>query len=130
MAIQHYPAVIDRSASGFGVSFPDFPGLIAGGATVNEAALNAELGLSLHLEAMLQDKDAIPAPSSLDDIEEIEGADDVARILVRAEVPTGFSRVQVTLENSLLAAIDARASNRSGFLADAARQALRDQARI
>lgn len=125
MPATYYPAVIDRSASGFGVSFPDFPGLIAGGATVQEAALNAELGLALHLKGLFDDKDPAPAPSDIDAIEPVEGADDVARILVRAEVPGKFSRIQITLEDSLLAAIDAQSSNRSGFLAQAAWAALR-----
>lgn len=125
MAATYYPAVIDRSASGYGVSFPDFPGLIAGGTTINEAALNAEIGLSLHLKGMADDKDEIPAPSSLDDIEDVEGADDVARILVRAETPAKFSRIQVTLEDSLISAIDAQAANRSGFLAAAAWEHIR-----
>lgn len=126
MPATYYPAVVDRSASGYGVSFPDFPGLVAAGDTVHDAALSAEIGLSLHLKGMIEDKDDIPAPSSLDDIEAIEGAEDVARILVRAETPAKFSRVQVTLEDSLLAAIDAHAANRSGFLSQAAWTALRN----
>ena len=124
----YYPAVIDRSASGFGVSFPDFPGCVAAGATVQEAAVNAEAALALHLDGMRADKDAIPQPSSLDDIEEVEGAEDVARVLVRADAPGTFARIQVTIESSLLAAIDAHASNRSGFLAEAAREELRRRA--
>jgi predicted RNase H-like HicB family nuclease len=120
----YYPAVIDRSASGFGVSFPDFPGCIAAGATVQEAAVNAEAALAMHLDGMRADKDAIPQPSSLDAIEDVEGADDLARVMVRAELPGQFTRIQVTIENGVLAAIDAVATNRSAFLTDAARAAL------
>lgn len=120
----YYPAVVDRSASGYGVTFPDFPGCVAAGATVQQAAANAEAALALHLDGMRADKDAIPQPSSLDDIEPAEGAEDVARVLIRAEAPGSFSRVQVTIEDSVLAAIDAVATNRSAFLTDAARAAL------
>jgi predicted RNase H-like HicB family nuclease len=126
MPASHYPAVIDRSESGFGVSFPDLPGLIAAGATIQEAAVNAELALALHLRGMVDDKDEIPPPSDLDSIEAVEGADDVALILVRAETPGTFSRIQITLENALISAIDAVASNRSGFLANAAWAAIRE----
>lgn len=121
----YYPAVIDRSASGFGVSFPDFPGCVAAGATVQEAAVNAEAALGLHLEGMGAGGDTIPPPSRLEDIEHVEGAEDVARILVRAELPGKVTRVLLSLDESLVGAIDAIAPNRSAFLADAARAALR-----
>lgn len=125
MPATYYPAIIDRSASGFGATFPDFAGCVAAGATIQEAALNAEAALALHIEAMVKDKDDIPAPSTLDDIEAgLDGADDVACVLVRADVPTRVERVLVSLDAGLLRAIDAVASNRSAWLADAARLAL------
>lgn len=121
MPATYYPAVIDRSASGFGVTFPDFPGCVANGATVGEACLQAEQALALHVEAMVKDKDTIPAPSDLDSIEAVDGADDVARVMVRAEVPSKVERVLVSIDANLLRAIDAAAPNRSAFIADAAR---------
>jgi predicted RNase H-like HicB family nuclease len=117
----YFPAVIDRSASGFGVSFPDFPGLIASGATIGEACLQAEQALAMHVDAMVKDKDAIPSPSDLDAIELVEGSDDVARVMVRADIPAKVERVLVSIDANLLRAIDASAQNRSAFLADAAR---------
>lgn len=121
MPATYFPAVIDRAADGFGVTFPDLPGCIAAGATINEACLQAEQALALHIEAMVKDKDQIPAPSDLDSIEEVEGADDVARVLIRADVPSKVERVLVSMDANLLRAIDAAAPNRSAFLADAAR---------
>ncbi len=124
MPAAYYPAVIDRSASGFGVSFPDFPGCVAAGATPSEAALNAEAALALHVEAMVKDKDALPDPSPIEAVEPVEGADDIARILVRVDVPVKVERVLISLDANLLRAIDAVASNRSAWIADAARAAL------
>lgn len=121
MPAAYYPAIIDRSATGYGVTFPDFPGCIANGDTVGEACVQAEKALGMHLDAMVKDKDAIPEPSSLDDIEPIEETDDVARVMIRAEVPAKVERVLVSIDANLLRAIDAVASNRSAFLADAAR---------
>jgi predicted RNase H-like HicB family nuclease len=121
MPATYFPAVIDRSASGFGVTFPDFPGLIANGATISEACLQAEQALALHVEGMVKDKDAIPAPSDIDAIEAVEGADDVARVMIRADVPTKVERVLVSMDANLLRAIDAAAPNRSAFLCEAAR---------
>jgi predicted RNase H-like HicB family nuclease len=120
----YFPAVIDRSASGFGVTFADFPGCIANGDTVNEAALSAEAALALHVEGMVKDGDALPIPSDLDAIESVEGADDVARILVRVNTPAKVMRVLVSIDEGLLRAIDAVASNRSAWIADAARARL------
>ncbi len=130
MPATFYPAVIDRSASGFGATFPDFPGCIANGPSVNDAALSAEAALALHIEAMVKDKDALPAPSTLDDIKAgVEGADDVACVLIRADIPAKVERVLISLDAGLLRAIDAVAPNRSAWLADAARAALRGPAR-
>jgi predicted RNase H-like HicB family nuclease len=124
MPATYYPAVIDRSSDGFGVSFPDFPGCVAAGATVTKAALNAEAALALHIEGMAKDRDPLPEPSQLDDIEEVEGADDVARVLIRAEAPPKVERVLISLDSGLLRAIDAVAANRSAWIAEAARAKL------
>jgi predicted RNase H-like HicB family nuclease len=121
MPATYYPAVIDRSATGFGVTFPDFPGLVANGSDMGEACVQAEKALAMHVEAMVKDKDTIPAPSRPDEIEPVEDADDVARIMFRVDVPTKVERVLVSIDANLLRAIDAIASNRSAFLADAAR---------
>jgi predicted RNase H-like HicB family nuclease len=122
MPATYYPAIIDRSASGFGATFPDFPGCIANGATINEAALSAEAALAMHVEAMVKDKDDLPAPSTLDAIEAgADGADDVACVLIRVDTPVKVERVLVSIDANLLRAIDAAAPNRSAFMADAAR---------
>lgn len=121
MPATYYPAVIDRSSDGFGVSFPDFPGCVAAGATVTKAALNAEAALALHIEGMVKDRDPLPEPSRLEDIEDVEGADDVARVLIRAEAPSKVERVLISLDSGLLRAIDAVAANRSAWIAEAAR---------
>ena len=124
MPTTYYPAIIDRSATGFGVTFVDFPGCIASGDTASEACVQAEKALALHVEAMTKDKDAIPEPSSLDAIEPVDGADDVARVMIRAEVPAKVERVLVSIDSNLLHAIDTVAPNRSAFFADLARTAL------
>ncbi|MEQ8252387.1 type II toxin-antitoxin system HicB family antitoxin [Oceanibaculum nanhaiense] len=126
-----YIALIHKEAgSDFGVSFPDFPGCISAGGTLEEARAMAEEALALHIEGMLEDMQELPAPSSLDAImADPENRDGVA-ILVPA--PPGSARavrVNITLPEDLLSAIDRHAANsglsRSGFLASAAKQALR-----
>ncbi|MBB3347303.1 type II toxin-antitoxin system HicB family antitoxin [Sphingomonas sp. BK069] len=120
MPATYYPAIIDRSASGFGVTFPDFPGCIANGESVSEACVQGEKALALHIEAMVKDKDAIPQPSDCEQVRADLGEDEVIA-MIRADVPVKVERVLVSIDSNLLRAIDASASNRSAFIADAAR---------
>lgn len=52
--------------SDFGVSFPDFPGCVTAGRTLEEARRIAAEALALHIAGMVEDGQAIPEPSSLD----------------------------------------------------------------
>jgi predicted RNase H-like HicB family nuclease len=54
--------------SDFGVSFPDFPGCIAAGRSLEEARRRAAEALSLHIAGMMEDGEEIPAPSTVDDV--------------------------------------------------------------
>jgi predicted RNase H-like HicB family nuclease len=54
--------------SDYGVSFPDFPGCITAGMTLEEAQRMAAEALAFHIEGMIEDGDAIPDPSTLDAI--------------------------------------------------------------
>jgi len=124
MASVYYPAIIERGNACFGVFFPDLPGCVTVGDTVQEAALLAEEALNLHLSGLAEDGAPIPDPSDLDAITVDSDVEEVARLLVRGERPGRSVRVQVSIDEGLLARIDKVASNRSGFLADAARAAL------
>ena len=124
MATVYFPAIIERGIGGFGVYFPDLPGCVSAGATITEAAIGAEEALNGHLSVMAEYGDAIPQPSELDAIEAASGSDEVGRLLVRGERPGKAVRVQISLEDGLLARIDRVATNRSRFLADAARAKL------
>jgi predicted RNase H-like HicB family nuclease len=124
MGTVYYPAIIERGKTGFGVFFPDLPGCTSAGRTLQEAALNAEEALAAHLLVSEEYGDAIPDPSNLEDIASDTDVEEAARILVRGERAGRAMRINVTLPENLIAAIDRVARNRSGFLADAARAAL------
>ncbi|MFT0891015.1 type II toxin-antitoxin system HicB family antitoxin [Pseudochelatococcus sp. G4_1912] len=126
-----YVAFIHKSTdSDYGVSFPDFPGCISAGSTVDEAVVNAGEALSGHVAMMVADGEEIPSPRSLDAIladpelvEEREGASFVHVPLIRDR---GSSvRVNISIDAGLLEAIDqtakARGMTRSGFIASAVR---------
>ncbi|WP_353203866.1 type II toxin-antitoxin system HicB family antitoxin [Sphingomonas sp.] len=124
MTAVYYPAIIERGAHGYGVFFPDLPGCVSAGDTLQDAARNAEEALDLHLSGLAEDGVAFPAPSDLDAIPTDPDVIEAARMLVRGEQPGRSVRVQVSIDEGLLARIDRVAPNRSGFLADAARVAL------
>jgi predicted RNase H-like HicB family nuclease len=124
MSIAIYPAIIERAADRFIVFFPDLPGCTSAGPTIQQAALDAEDALAGHLLVLAQHGDELADPTPLDLLQPDPDIDEVARILVRAERPGKSVRLNITLDEGLVAAIDRVAKNRSGFLADAAHHEL------
>lgn len=117
-----YPAVVSKDRdTDYGISFPDFPGCVSAGETVEQAIRNAHEALQFHIEGIMEDKDPIPVATPVADI---MNTDALAIVLISARLPGKAQRVQITLDEHLLAEIDAVADNRSGFLAEAAREKL------
>ena len=64
-----YIGLIHKDAdSHFRVSFPDFPGVITAGTTLDDARAMAEEALALLLEGLAEDGEAVPEPSVLDEV--------------------------------------------------------------
>lgn len=124
MTAIYYPAIVERSEGGYSVFFPDFPGCTSAGRRVQDAAEAAEEALAGHVLVTAQAGEALPDPTPLDAIVDDPEVDEAARLLVRVERPGRALRLNITLDEGLVAAIDRVAANRSGFLADAARAAL------
>jgi HicB_like antitoxin of bacterial toxin-antitoxin system len=107
----------------------DFPDCINAGRDLEEARRMAAEALALHVEGMIEDGEALPAPSGLDAIMEDRGnADAVAFLVDVPAAPARTVRVNVTLPQDVLDAIDKVTTNRSRFLAEAARAKLREAA--
>ena len=64
-----YPAFVDGEDGAYGVVFPDLPGCVAMGHTVDEALLNAEESLRDYMLDAEQDGEEAPEPSPLQTIE-------------------------------------------------------------
>lgn len=122
-----YIALIHKDAdSDYGVHFPDLPGLVTAGVSLDEARTFAEEALALHLEGLAEDGEAIPEPSSLEAVMvDPENREGVA-ILVRAPVKAKAVRINITVPEDALREIDAYAEGhgytRSGFLVQAAKR--------
>lgn len=121
-----YIGLIRKDAdSDFGVDFPDFPGCVSAGATLDEARRMAQEALELHVSGMVEDGEELPAPSSLEAImADPENGGAVAFLVTLREPADRTVRVNITLPERLLRRIDERATNRSAFLARAAEKAL------
>ena len=80
----HYVAIVEEEAGkAFGVWFPDLPGCISAGDTLDEVMLNAAEALELWAEAMTESGQKIPAARSLTDLKaDSEIAPDLARYMV------------------------------------------------
>jgi predicted RNase H-like HicB family nuclease len=125
MDIIQYAAIIERGVDGFGVYFPDLGGCTSGGDSLQQAITNAGEALALHVEGMIEDGQALPAPTPLDKIEIEPDVDMHALILIEANQPARKLRINVMMDIALLAEIDRVATNRSLFLSNAARDALK-----
>jgi predicted RNase H-like HicB family nuclease len=121
------------AASDYGVSFPDFPGLVTAGTTLDDARAMAEEALAFHIEGLVEDGEAIPEPSGLEAVMADAANRDAVAILVAVRTAASKAvRVNVTLPDDILQQIDRFAEShgltRSGFLADAAKKAMQTAA--
>lgn len=131
--MHHYIAIIHKDEnSDFGVSFPDLPGCISAGKTLEEARLMALEALETHVAYMVEEGLTVPEPSSLDAVikhEDYEGA--VAVLPVPLEIEQKVQRVNISVPERDLARIDRYASshgiNRSTFLVRSALEAMRTE---
>lgn len=119
MERRFYPAQVEEGPKSFGVWFVDFPGCVSAGATIAEAIEGGLEALALHVSGMIEDGEPIPMPSN-PKLE--EGS--IAVSMIGVTLPGKKKRVNVMIDEGLLAAIDAVSENRSRFLEKAARKEL------
>jgi predicted RNase H-like HicB family nuclease len=120
--MENYIALIRKDPdTSYGVDFPDFPGCVSGGETLDEALENAREALVLHVEGMLEDGQAVPSPSTVDAvIDDPHNRDALAVVVELPRIKGRAVRVNITLDEHLLRKIDTVTRNRSAFLTDAA----------
>jgi predicted RNase H-like HicB family nuclease len=126
-------ALIHREAGVSGISFPDFPGLVATGRTADEAIRKGSEALSFHVAGMVEDGYPLPDLRPLDalqrDPEFHADAEGGVVALVQFDLPAKAVGINISIDEHLLGAIDRAASaagqSRSAFLAEAARMRIR-----
>jgi len=106
-----YPAVLERGeGEAYAIWFPDFPGVIAGASSQDEAMAKAESLLAEAAEELAMNGKLLPVPSDLDDFDLPKDCDFVVRFAVRVTPPDLSERVNVYLPKSLIERVDARAA--------------------
>ena len=116
----------------FGVTVPDLPGCFSAGDTFDEALDAVVEAIDLHLEGIVEEGGEIPAPRAI--AEHRANPDFADGVWAAVEVNVSrfdgrAEKINITLPRRLLAKIDdyvrAHGESRSGFLAEAARAAMR-----
>jgi predicted RNase H-like HicB family nuclease len=126
--MRNYIGLIHKDVgSDFGVSFPDFPGVITAGTTLDDARAMAEEALAFHVEGLMEDGEPIPEPSTLEEImSHPDNRSGVAILVSLKTEPSKAVRVNVTLPADVLEQIDryaeAHGFTRSGLLTQAAKK--------
>jgi len=95
--------------SDFGVSFPDFPGCVTAGSTLEEARRLAGEALAMHVAGMREDGEAVPKPSTLDDLRSDPAMKGAVAFLTELREPEKVVRINITVRKSQIAEIDRRA---------------------
>lgn len=122
----HYIAYLHKDRkSDYGVSFPDFPGCITAGRTLEEARRMAEEALAFHVEGLLEDGETLPEPSTLDGLVRDPALKDAVAFLVPLDDGAGKSvRINITARQKQIEEIDRRAKSaglsRSAYIVQAA----------
>jgi len=120
----NYIALIHKDDdSDYGVSFPDFPGCVSAGETLEQVKMMAQEAVINHIQILREMHEQIPAPSSLEEI--MSSSENRSAIAFLVEVPSHHTvRINITLPEDILSIVDRRARrlnlSRSAFLAEAA----------
>lgn len=126
-------ALIHEEDGAFGVSFPDFPGAVTSARSADDAIRKASEALSFHVSGMVEDGDPLPMLRSLSELRADadfgEWSQGAALAIIPFDMPTRAVRINLTMEEALLGAVDraaqAAGQSRSAFLAEAARSRIR-----
>lgn len=109
----------DKS-SDYGVSFPDFPGCVTAGSSLDEARAMAAEALAVHIAGMREDREEVPDPSTLDKLRDDPAMKGAIAFLVSPTPSERVVRVNITIPESQLKQIDDMAEqaglSRSAFL--------------
>ncbi len=129
----HVVGLVHEEDGNYDINFPDFPGCVSSGASINEAVERGRATLAFHVEGMIEDGDRIPRPRTLSELRRDRNFRADAKgafvVDVSLELPGKSVRLNISLDERLIEEIDRAAAaagqTRSGFLAAAAKTRLK-----
>jgi predicted RNase H-like HicB family nuclease len=131
MATKHYIGIAEQGPDNWGISFPAFTGTITIGDNFADLIRHAKDALATIVEAMIEE--GLPLPPAMEDGNDGQGFDltEYERprvVMLPVEIPGEIVRLNITMDNSLVARLDDLAKrqggSRSGLLARGARLVL------
>ncbi|ODT31694.1 MAG: DNA-binding protein [Kaistia sp. SCN 65-12] len=130
----HYVGILDGSGDVWGVRVPDLPGCHGGGATPEDAIVDATSAVREWAEMYAAKSSPPPAARTVAELlrcGEIDVAEGESAVMIPLVMDSGRSvRANLSLDAGLLAAIDAEAGRRgltrSAFIASAAREKIEE----
>lgn len=81
-----FTAIIEKAKKGFGVFFPNLPGCVSFGKSVEEAAANAYTAAQAHVALSREYGDEIAKPRAPDAIPAEKGVKEKARVMIPVEL--------------------------------------------
>ena len=105
-----YPALIDGESGAYGVTFPDLPGIVAMGTSMDEAMINAEEALHDYALEAERDGTDIVQPSAIESVESEAGSALVSIPLIR--LSGRRVRANLTLDEGVAEFINSEARRR------------------
>jgi predicted RNase H-like HicB family nuclease len=120
------------NTTAYGVVVPDLPGCFSAGDTLEDAFDNAREAIDVHCEILAEEGQHLPAPESM--AVHQANPDFAHWVWAMVDVPVESywgpaEKINITIPGRTLKRIDeyarAHGQTRSGFLAEAARQAMR-----
>jgi predicted RNase H-like HicB family nuclease len=118
--------------AGFSVVFPDLPGLISAGDDYEDTLRMAHEGLAAHIQFLEKEGESIPEPRTIEQIENTwedwpEWRDNYKFMVTPVPLLPAASRqkrINIVINEGLLARIDMVTKNRSEFISRALENAL------
>ncbi len=105
-----YPALIDGETGAYGVTFPDLPGIVAMGKTLDDALVNAEEALRDCVIEAERHGERVAVPTAIESVDTPHGCTLVSVPLIQ---PSGRSvRANLSLDEGVAAFIDDEARRR------------------
>ncbi|GHV91946.1 HicB family protein [Spirochaetia bacterium] len=120
--MEKYIALVEEDGGNYGVVFPDLPGIVSAGSSFDDAVKNAHEIVAYYAQTVSTSE--LPRPRTLEEIEQTwedwqewkENYHFVVTYISVIPVTTKTRRINIVMDEGLLARLDRVTKNRSEFI--------------